>query len=430
MQRHVFTDRCARLLLKAMAAQPRVAVAKSQLLVDAKLYTPSPVLHTERDLGPLQEFLACDANPLELSIGWKGDSQNLPRKNARLAAAFARVFAVSATKLWMLLVEPAASMRARITAVHNIRRESRFGDMVRCIQKPLLVLLGAILGLLIAEGALRLAALFVSARPELRAVGQGGRRVVFLGDSNTYGFWLESQQAYPRVFAAMWNDQHPNEPSEVVNLGYPGTNSSQVRNILPKVITTLQPDVVAIMIGANDFWTVPEPVEQSTKRSLSYRLWRLSRLYRLFFILWRNLDDKPVEVTTESRDDFRKGKLIYGKHEISAGYKPAPGGIPYWQEAMRGNLAAVARTAREAGVRLVLITYPGQRDPYPAANEILREVAQREGVPLIDVGRSFEWLCPTGDCPLLFTDQHPTAEGHQKTAALLAQQWASAQRVP
>ena len=45
----------------------------------------------------------------------------------------------------------------------------------------------------------------------------------------------------------------------MINLGFPGNNSSKILRALPRILQELRPDVVTVMVGTNDWWTEPEP---------------------------------------------------------------------------------------------------------------------------------------------------------------------------
>src|SRR5262249_49751859 len=131
----------------------------------------------------------------------------------------------------------------------------------------------------------------------------GHRRIVTIGDSNTYGVWLtDRSQAYPSVLEELWNATPGAPPLEVINLGYPGTNSSVARNILREALVELRPDLVTVMIGTNDWWTVVVPLQVPDWRTTLWnRLWRWSRVYRLLFMI-RRAHQTPAWFTDESGD--------------------------------------------------------------------------------------------------------------------------------
>ncbi len=171
-----------------------------------------------------------------------------------------------------------------------------------------LVLGGLALAVALLEGALWAAALVVrvSGRPLPITLASEGRRVLATGDSNTYGLYLEPEQANPLVFERLWNARHPEHPVEVLNVGYPGTNTSRLRNALPRFLESAKPDVVTIMVGANDFWTEPEPVPRDVEASPEHGgpswLWRHSRVYRLLY-----MGRRAAAITLEGRVRFAEG---------------------------------------------------------------------------------------------------------------------------
>src|SRR5262245_14874294 len=120
--------------------------------------------------------------------------------------------------------------------------------------------IGLLLALLILEGGLQIGAFFLkrSKRGELPVAWvTGNLRVLCLGDSNTYGLWLEQREkeAYPQQLEALWNARVAAPKLEVLNLGFPGTNSSRLVRDVPRLLETLHPDVLILMVGVNDFWT-------------------------------------------------------------------------------------------------------------------------------------------------------------------------------
>jgi hypothetical protein len=94
------------------------------------------------------------------------------------------------------------------------------------LSRVALLIGGTIVGLLLLEALLQAAALYTAVtRP--RAAGQwlrGDQRIVCLGDSNTYGFFLErpAEEAYPHQVQERWNARPGAAPIEVLNLGVPG----------------------------------------------------------------------------------------------------------------------------------------------------------------------------------------------------------------
>ncbi len=167
-------------------------------------------------------------------------------------------------------------------------------SVTRKITKSLFWLLALIV---LLEVVLQLASLFV--REDSRAPAHwltGNLRVLALGDSNTYGLYLPAGQAYPAQLETSWNAKHPEYPIEVINLGYPGTNSFRLLDNLPELLDSFRPDVVLIMIGFNDFWTPPEQAIALDEAGSLQQLLYKSRLYKLVYMASRKqLYDNSID---------------------------------------------------------------------------------------------------------------------------------------
>ena len=178
-----------------------------------------------------------------------------------------------------------------------IQTDSREKQPARLMKNSLLtwllklsvrVLIGLAVTLLLLEIALQLGALLIKENA-WRAKTHwltGNIRVLTLGDSNTYGLYLPAEDSYPSQLEKSWNAQHPELPIEIINLGYPGTNSFRLRANLPEILNTFQPDLVLVMIGFNDFWTPAETPATAESLSLLQKLKFHSRVYKLLFMVF------------------------------------------------------------------------------------------------------------------------------------------------
>ncbi|MCX8071219.1 MAG: SGNH/GDSL hydrolase family protein [Candidatus Binatia bacterium] len=292
-----------------------------------------------------------------------------------------------------------------------------------------LLLLGMALGLGAAEAVLQLGAhLQANSRRPIHAPLMHTRRVriLALGDSNTFGLWIEREAAYPKLTETLWNERAGQSRIEVFNLGYPGTNSSQVLAAFDHYMAAFKPDFVTLMIGANDAWTLPVTStatgEHAISRHLQRWLWAHSRLYRLLYMLWRARENSRLEVTMVSDPAnvaSGSGVARFGEHEFELGHKMAPAGVPDWMKRVEANLRAIIAAARWWNIPLILMTYPSGSFIYGAANDVVRKVARSTGTPLVDVTDDFAQTCPEWSCDELFPDQHPTEKGHRRVAEAL-----------
>jgi hypothetical protein len=288
----------------------------------------------------------------------------------------------------------------------------------------LLVLAGVAAALLVLEGLLQAGAFLT--RTTGRHLPVAGptenRRILCLGDSNTYGFYLERSEAYPNVLAAL--AAADGRPLEVINLGQPGVNSSRLRNELPQMLATFRPTTVTIMVGVNDFWTVPAAIGDDGGRGWRDRLWRGSRVFRMLYMLGQSFrrPEVTVEVTPESETDQSagRGRIEYGGQVFTWEWQPKEGGVPDFAPALVANLTAMAAAVRAAGAEPVLLTYPSEASVYAVTNRVLREAAAKSGTRLVDLGAEIRPLCGTPDCPeLFFADRHPRAPVHRRVAEIL-----------
>ncbi|MBZ0252995.1 MAG: tetratricopeptide repeat protein, partial [Candidatus Methylomirabilis sp.] len=77
-------------------------------------------------------------------------------------------------------------------------------------------------------------------------------RIVAMGDSNTFGWDVELEDAYPKVLEALLNEGLPEPVFQVVNAGVPGYTSFQGRIYLESRLLGLEPDLLIVGYGKND----------------------------------------------------------------------------------------------------------------------------------------------------------------------------------
>lgn len=285
---------------------------------------------------------------------------------------------------------------------------------------------GYLLGLLLVlELLLQLGALVVKDQARLVQAQwlTGNTRVLALGDSNTYGLYLQAQDAWPAQLQRQWNAAHPERPVEVLNLGYPATNSFRVRDTLPGLLDKLSPDIVLIMVGFNDFWTPREAVAGG-QQPLLERIKAGSRLYRLYSIWSRSHISEQdmafgyprggfVDVNSAEQRQVRVDGDVFA---LGA----QPGEPARNRSALQDNMKAMIGMVRARGMKVYLLTYPSNWGFYPGANKWLKVIAEAESVPLVDITPLFVERCKDGpaSCPdLLFHDGHATAQGNVLVAA-------------
>lgn len=280
--------------------------------------------------------------------------------------------------------------------------------------------------LLLLELLLQLGALIVKDQTRLVPAQwlTGNTRILALGDSNTYGLYLDAPDAWPAQLERQWNAANPQQPVEVLNLGYPATNSFRVRENLPALLDKLSPDIVLIMVGFNDFWTPIETVNTQQNKNVLDWVKNHSRLYKLYLIGMRSRIAQQDMAFGYPRGGWfdtnnNEQRLVRVDGEV---FRMAAGlGEPArHRNAMSDNLKAMIDVVRAHNAGVYLMTYPSNWGFYPGANKWLKKVAEEQAVPLIDITPIFVALCVDGaaSCPdILFHDGHATAQGNALVAA-------------
>lgn len=303
-------------------------------------------------------------------------------------------------------------------------------DWRAVLTRGLLILFGLFLTAVALELVLQTGALIARSTGHRNAVSQlaDRRSWIAMGDSNTYGLYVEREEAYPSVLEKLWT-AHDVEPIQVLNLGFPGTNSTTLVNNFAELTGSLSPQRVLILVGVNDIWTVHEPSTDSRGHSLdrsrshAQLAWRWSRLYRLLFMLDTVLDVPELggEFTPERPLGFetREIEVEVGGQKLTMGFKNDGTHRSDWDRILTTNLGTLHQMARETDIDFTVLTYPSEQENYQRANRVIRDWAHHASVEVVDLGAAFMPLCPNGECEELLADQHPSAAGYAFAAKVI-----------
>lgn len=131
-----------------------------------------------------------------------------------------------------------------------------------------------------------------------------GLRVLCLGDSRTFGIWLDRgglrfDNDWPRLLAERLRADEATPPAEVLNLGVIGYTTSQALRQLMTRLSSLDPDILIISLGMNDHvpsWNPALRTRAPRNRMLGRLLGATSewRLVQLAFAAHQGLEiDQP-----------------------------------------------------------------------------------------------------------------------------------------
>jgi lysophospholipase L1-like esterase len=301
------------------------------------------------------------------------------------------------------------------------------------------VLLGLVLTLVLAEIGLRLASTLVGTRAS-EADPTRSRTILTLGDSHTYGVYFSAEESYPRRLEAQLAERAPGR-YQVINLGLPGMNSSEIATRLPDWLEQYHPDIAIIGIGVNNIWN-------RSDTDLGGRVSRLVdslRVVRVARLIGARTESSPGENHPTERPELDR-ILLQGESK-GVEHRDAESGellirhtggfaqrIPLAksQAILNRDLTAILDTARQAATELVVLTYAeypfeepltiDQRN-HRATNRTLRAFARTNDLWLVDVALRFRALLSQGRPPSRYfhVDRfHLSPEGYAEVAPLVA----------
>jgi lysophospholipase L1-like esterase len=271
-------------------------------------------------------------------------------------------------------------------------------------------------------------------------------RVVAMGDSNTYGLYLDKKDAYPKQLETIWNATHKNNPIEVINLGYPGSNSSRLVANIEEINSQFQPDIILVMIGSNDAWTAPIAAAESTmtnNNELHPIQWIKSRskLYRLICLITREpFQEQSLETITTSdpaQAETAKGKpatINYKnmKLDFSLNFRDKNTHLDAETD-MQKNMEKLIQYGKQNNIKVFLLTYPANKGYYKQANKVTLKTAGDNHYPyLVNTIETFQSLQPPkGEGNQhFFSDLHATALGNQVLATAVMKQLEATLNIP
>ncbi|MBC7224664.1 MAG: hypothetical protein H5T59_10405 [Anaerolineae bacterium] len=241
-------------------------------------------------------------------------------------------------------------------------------------------------------------------------------RVVALGDSNTYGYGLPAEAAYPALLEARLRAHGLR--ARVWNAGINGQTVLQGLARLERDVIQRRPDVVLVAFGLNDCNLQRWPTDDERERATFPSGWQWClRQCHLARTAW-----------------VRLGKWLHPAHrsdEVWQAPQPLPRVHPL---RFRQGLVRLAREVRRrTGARVYFLTpnpvqiavrgQAGKRQQrtYHLFNACIRVAAWEAGAGLVDLERMLGALPPSAF--LMDDGVHLTREGHQHVAEAIWAAW-------
>jgi lysophospholipase L1-like esterase len=243
----------------------------------------------------------------------------------------------------------------------------------------------------------------------------GTFRILCVGDSVTFGHWVEAEEAYPRRLEQVLQERSPG-PVQVVNAGVPGYSPFQEHAWLEHQGWDYDPDLVVVGFVLNDvverYLTLAGYGGANTVLGVDTTV-TLSPLARLLRRTAFHRFVTSLMLAGERRREVYSVRRLFDP-TVTAAVEAA------WEQT-EGELTAMAQAARRRGVPLVLALFPFRfqiAEHLPSVpQERLRRWADGVKVPVIDLTDAFVRLGPRA----AFLDHdHPTPAGHAAAARALA----------
>jgi lysophospholipase L1-like esterase len=240
----------------------------------------------------------------------------------------------------------------------------------------------------------------------------GIRRVVFLGDSVTFGAGVKDDEPFPRLLERSINGAGGG-PIETVNTGVVGYNTIQELARLERVGLPYEPDVVVLTFVVNDLletFSIFDHQYEPTGAFANVKVWlrRNSYLYRFVQQMYWRLGQEVRRAREGPTEPLRKRDRVEERLE---------------------TLAEIVAITRANGAGFLLVLYPDNLadpiSPGPSGERLtmreeLQQFATREQVPLVDLSDALgDVRDPRARQYRLREDPHPSPEGHRVIAKAL-----------
>jgi len=237
------------------------------------------------------------------------------------------------------------------------------------------VLIATLITLVVIEVILQVTSLF--ATPMLERSGELGTdtaiTILCVGDSHTYGAPLPEQDAYPAQLQDALEERYPDREWNVINLGFPGTNSSFSANRLEDQLLQIKPHIVMVSAGANNLWNKLDSGTRTADQQVSalQRVLLNIKLYRLLTIASSVRQKERYQAPTYEGPEGEGSRWFTEKKRkeihlaLTQELKRNPAGTKKtnvidaaYVDGLRIDMKRIKQLTSDAGVPLIWFNYP------------------------------------------------------------------------
>lgn len=234
--------------------------------------------------------------------------------------------------------------------------------------------------------------------------GQGVYRVAVIGDSFTFGPWMQVDDLYSARLERILNFNAGGRPVEVLNFGVSGFSTSQEVSTL-KFALKYNPDLVVLQITLNDPELEPFRARDRAKRAANETtFWDGVRGY------WRTLNFVDMRIK-----NTRSHQFFVDYHR---GLFEDPRSWGRFQDAVSN----FQRICREQNVPLVSFLFPmfsyrlDEQYPFTDIHKKVEAFITGLSIPFLDLSRFYRALPPDRLQVLPGVDSHPNEIAHRIAA--------------
>lgn len=181
---------------------------------------------------------------------------------------------------------------------------------------------------------------------------EGSLRVVVLGGSAAAGLGFSPNAAFTRHLGRILERSQP-RPVEAVNLGIVALSSSQVRILVDWATAALDPDLLIVYSGNNEFLETHARKYAEVHATLATRLRDRLADTHVYRLLARLLHREP---TTPSASELTSDALRVTQREIVRDVQLEPDEVEAVLDVYEANLESMVETSEARGVPILLVT--------------------------------------------------------------------------
>jgi len=184
-------------------------------------------------------------------------------------------------------------------------------------------------------------------------------RLFVLGGSTSFGLWVGAENAFAAVIQKSLEAMLPERRIEVINLGCPGMESTQVK-ILFETVSRLDPDCILIYSGHNEMLAGEDTQDRRLRKSDVFRL-KLIRASRIAgwinFGFSQYIRKKDYEIVDEEIAAIEAGRILGQEPQIQDGQYRLPSAqyLQQVREKYFSNIFSIALDAKRAGIPTIFI---------------------------------------------------------------------------